>query len=88
MPLLLGTPELCAGSDAAWLVVLEVLLSGITEPRDDPSPCWLVVLGPASSELALKAARGGRKVSRTDIQPQHRTSFHLSLAGEALARLP
>lgn len=40
------------------------------------------------SELALKAARGGRKVSRTDLQLQHRISFYRSLARQAWQGYP
>lgn len=46
-----------------------MLLSGVVEPWDGPSPCWLVVLGPASSELALEAVREGRKITKQTSSP-------------------
>ena len=79
-PLLSGTGEQSAGPDGAWLVVLELLLSGVSEPRDGPSPCWLMVLSPARSELVLEAVRGGRKVSRMELQPRGGTGCHLCWA--------
>ena len=62
-----GDPRSCP--DATWLPVVGLLVSGAGELWAGPDPDWMAVLGPASSELALEAVRGSRKVKGTAPRP-------------------
>ena len=57
-----GAREPWGDADAARLLVLGLLVSGASELWEGPSPDWLAVLEPASSELALETVRGSKKV--------------------------